>query len=146
LNILVIYGSAAPHPGAWHTLRSERGISIRHLHAADLPQRIASADFVALDVSCGRSRVPWAQLETLLAERNVPTIVFEQLDARSLNSAYPSGTCVAELAQDGSVQLQCQVQQSAFARMAIGGAGPAAPDAPEHGDGERLTRFVFQGK
>jgi hypothetical protein len=145
LNILVIYGPVPPHTGAWHKLRSELGVEISHLHAVDLPQRIARADFVALDVSCGKSREPWMKVESLLAARKLPMIVFEQLDAPALPLAYPSGTCVAALAQDGSVELQCQVQQSAFLRMALVG-GPSAPQAPVHDDAEHVTRFVFQGK
>ena len=99
-------------------------------------------------------RKPWAVVEKLLAERNVPMIAFERLDAKLMRAIRLGGTCVATLTDEGRVELQCQAQQSAFQRISMavaaegGSRGNSLPaNSADDGIGsDRVTRFVFQGK
>ncbi len=131
---------------AWPWPSPPGGVSIRHLRSADLPQQIAEADFVALAASCGLMREPWAVAEKLLAARQVPMLAFEWIDAQRLPSIRSTGTCVATLAGNGSIELQCQAQESAFQRIAMTMSREGGSHSTTAGDGERVTRFVLQGK
>lgn len=154
MKLLVIYGSAPEEQFAWPWSSSALRVSIRHLQSADLAERIEQADFVALSVSCGMLRKPWAVVEKLLAERNVPMIAFERLDAKLMRAIRLGGTCVATLTDEGRVELQCRAQQSAFQRISTAvaaeggyrGASLPANSADDGSKSDRVTRFVFQGK
>ena len=154
MKLLVIYDSAPDAQSAWPWSSSAPNVSMRHVGSADLAERIEQADFVALSVTCGMLRKPWARVGKLLATRNVPMIGFERLDAKLMGSIRPGGTCVATLTDEGRVELQCRAQQSAFQRfsMAVADEGgyrresPPANSADDGSDHEHVTRFVFQGK
>lgn len=144
--MLVIHGVMHDGESAWPWPSPAGSVSIRHLRSADLPQRIAEADFIALAASCGLLREAWAVAEKLLAARQVPMLAFERIDAQRLASIRSTGTCVATLAGNGSIELQCQAQQSAFQRIAMTMSRDGGSHSVAAGDGERVTRFILQGK
>lgn len=154
MKLLVIYGSAPEIQSTWPWVDSAPGGSVRHLGSFDLAEQIEQADFVALSVACGMLPKPWAKVEALLKARNLPMIAFERLDPKLMRSMRLGGTCVATLTDKGEVELQCQVQQSAFQRISMvvaeeGGYRRNAPPvggAGNGGEGDRVTRFVFQAK
>jgi hypothetical protein len=147
LNILVIHGCAPPEDAAWPWSTAQGNVSIRQLGCADLPERIAEADFVAVAVSCGTQLELWAAAETLLAARKLPMMAFEPMRAQALCAIRLGGACIATPTHNGGIELQCRAQQLAFQRIAMSmrdeGKGPS--ETPVDDKGERTTRFIFQG-
>ncbi|HJV97105.1 MAG TPA: hypothetical protein VJ608_13750 [Albitalea sp.] len=146
MNVLIVHDLPALGDAASHGPPAAPVVAFSHVGAADLAQRIAKADFIAVARAVSTSADEWSAAMSLITARDIPLATVKLMPSRLFGPAGVSGTCAMRMLDSGEVEVTCLAQQLALQRAAALLRGePSAPQPETDSAGARVTRFVFEG-